>query len=135
MTPDELSILHRKSFIRPRPWSAEEFAALLSSRGTFLVSEGAAFLLGRALAGEAELLTVAVPAPVRRQGIGRRLLRQFHDHARSRGAREAFLEVSSDNAAACALYLGEGWVETGRRRSYYGPGSDALVLRRDLRIA
>ncbi|MCU0910281.1 MAG: GNAT family N-acetyltransferase [Rhodobacteraceae bacterium] len=133
MTPQELSIFHRMSFIRPRAWSADEFAAVLGTRGAFLLTEGSSFLLGRALAGEAELLTVAVPAPARRQGTGRRLLRRFQDHARRRGAREAFLEVASDNAAACGLYLGEGWFEAGRRRSYFGPGIDALVLRRDLR--
>lgn len=133
MTPYELSLFHQMSFVTPRPWTAAEFEQVLATRGAFLLTEGSSLLVGRALAGEAELLTVAVPPPARRQGTARRLLARFEDHARRRGARSAFLEVASNNAAAQALYLGAGWAETGRRRSYYGPDTDAVILRKDLR--
>ena len=36
--------------------------------------------------------------------------------------------VAADNAPAQALYHGTGWRESGRRRRYYGPDLDAIVM-------
>ncbi len=127
-----MAALHAEAFARPRPWSAGEFSAVLAAPGAFLLTEAGGFLVGRALAGEAELLTLAVPAAARRHGVGARLLRAFEAEARARGADEAFLEVASDNEAARALYAGAGWAEAGRRRDYYGRGADALIFRKSL---
>jgi [ribosomal protein S18]-alanine N-acetyltransferase len=137
MTPEALAQLHDRSFRSPPPWSASAFAGLLSDPLVFLLVEGdAAFLLGRTVAGEAELLTLAVAPEARRRGLGRKLLARFIYQSRLRGAASAFLEVAEGNAAALALYLQTGFVETGRRRSYYrtpeGPAIDALVLARPL---
>ena len=38
------------------------------------------------------------------------------------------LEVARGNEAALALYRAAGFREEGVRRSYYGPGEDALIL-------
>lgn len=137
MTPDELARLHAASFVSPRPWTAAEFASLLEGPGSFLLIEDEGFLVGRALAGEAEMLTLAVPLQVRRAGIGRRLVERFIDAARGRGADTAFLEVADDNAAALALYRATGWTVAGRRKGYYahddGRSRDALVLARRLK--
>ncbi len=130
MTPAALAALHATAFTRPRPWSALEFRAVLDGAGAFLLTEGQGFLVGRALAAEAELLTLAVAASARRQGIGARLLTLFEAKAALLGAKAAFLEVASDNVAALALYRGAGWAEAGRRRGYYAPGVDALILRK-----
>jgi len=132
VSPEELAALHAEAFVRPRPWSAAEFAGVVAGPGAFLLTERGGFLVGRALAGEAELLTLAVPEAVRRLGIGARLLTAFEAAARARGAAEAFLEVASDNAPALALYACAGWAEAGRRRDYYAPGVDALILRKPL---
>lgn len=132
-TPAELAALHAQCFpTRPRPWSADEFAALLSGRGVFLLPGPQSFLLGLAIAGEAELLTLAVAPPARRQGLARTLLTRFDRAARERGAETAFLEVACDNIPARALYRSAGWSDAGRRRDYYGPGTDALVMTRKL---
>lgn len=132
MTPEALAALHASCFRVPRPWTAAEFAALAASPGVFLLTEAGGFLLGRVAAGEAELLTLAVPGPARRRGIGRALVAGFEREAARRGAATAFLEVASDNAAASALYRGAGWHQAGRRAGYYGAGIDALILRRGL---
>jgi ribosomal-protein-alanine N-acetyltransferase len=137
MTPAGLAALHARAFITPRPWSEAEFAALLTDPLAFLLVEGdAAFLLGRAVAGEAELLTIAVTPEARRLGLGRKLVGRFIYQARLRGAESAFLEVAEDNAAARRLYLAAGFSETGRRRGYYrtpdGRAVDALVMVRSL---
>jgi ribosomal-protein-alanine N-acetyltransferase len=137
MTPAELATLHARAFTTPRPWSEAEFASLLSDPLAFLLVEGdAAFLLGRAVAGEAELLTIAVAPEARRLGLGRKLVGRFIYQARLRAAESAFLEVAEDNAAARALYRASGFTEAGRRRGYYrtpeGKAVDALVLVRSL---
>ena len=134
MTPAALARLHAEAFTTPRPWSEVEFASLLSGTGSFLVAEPQGFALGRAIAGEAELLTIAVADQARRGGIGRRLLTAFLKEAAERGSATVFLEVAADNAPAIALYRAAGFAQTGRRRGYYaGPGGhriDALVLSR-----
>lgn len=132
----DLADLHARCFTSPRPWSAEEFAALLADASVFLCHAPQGFLLGRVAADEAELLTLAVAPEARRQGTGRRLLDDFHAECRRRGAVTAFLEVAADNLPAIALYAAAGWHESGRRRGYYrrpdAAPCDALILRRDL---
>lgn len=132
MTSDQLATLHAECFTTPRAWSAVEFDALLAGPGVFLATEPEGFVLGRVIAGEAELLTIAVAPAARRTGRGRALLAAFERGAAGRGATTAFLEVAAENAAALALYHGAGWEERGRRRAYYrtpdGTRMDALVM-------
>jgi [ribosomal protein S18]-alanine N-acetyltransferase len=137
VTPAVLAALHARSFTTPRPWSEAEFADLLADPLAFLLVEGdAGFLLGRAVAGEAELLTIAVAPEARQRGLGRKLVSRFLYQARLRGSDTAFLEVAEDNLAARTLYTRAGFTEAGRRRGYYrtpaGHAVDALVLRRML---
>ncbi len=137
MTPKALAALHGRCFTSPRPWSEAEFTGFQSDPLAFLLVEGdAGFLLGRAVAGEAELLTIAVAPEARGRGLGQRLVSRFLYQARLRGADSAFLEVAEDNAAARALYARAGFTEAGRRRGYYhrhdGAPVDALILRRTL---
>ena len=132
MTLDALAALHARCFRNPRPWTAEEFASLLDTRGTFLLEAPQGFLIGRSVVDEAELLTLAVAPEARRQGVARALMAQFRATSLSRGAAQAFLEVASDNAAALALYTADGWERAGLRRHYYAPGVDAILMRRPL---
>ena len=94
------------------------------------------FILMRAVADEAEILTLAVRPAARRGGQGGRLVGEGVLEAAARGAVRVFLEVAADNAAARALYARAGFVEAGRRPGYYaGPGGarrDALLLVRNL---
>lgn len=105
---------------------------MLKMRGSFLLHHPDAFLIGRVIADEAELLTLAVAPAARRQGLGRRLVGDFTATARDSGARQGFLEVASDNAPAQALYAAAGWRRAGLRRNYYAPGVDAIILSRAL---
>jgi ribosomal-protein-alanine N-acetyltransferase len=120
------------------PWSAQEIAGLMNDSGSYaqlveVANEVAGFILCRAVAGEAEILTLAVRPTHRRRGVARALV----DAAASApGVRTVFLEVAADNAAAIALYAGAGFAQVGSRLGYYArhgvPAADALVLRRDL---
>lgn len=128
-----LARIHAQCFpAHPRPWSQAEITEILQSTGCFLLTRDSGFLIGRSIADEAELLTLAVAPAKRRAGTGTALLAAFHDAARLRGATRAFLEVASDNLAAQALYAKAGWREAGRRRNYYAAGIDALILERPL---
>ena len=133
MTPEALAAIHARCFpSHPRPWSAPEFADLLANRLNFLLTRPEGFLLGRVIADEAELLTLAVAPEARRMGLGRALLTEFAHTSTERGACEAFLEVASDNAPAIALYASAGWQRAGTRRDYYAPGIDAMVMRLEM---
>lgn len=129
---ERLAAIHRQCFTTPRPWAAAEIEGILATPGAFLLSEPEGFLIGRVLADEAELLTLAVAPAARRRGIAARLLAAFLDRAGRAGASRAFLEVAADNAAARALYARAGFAESGRRPRYYrrpdGTATDALIL-------
>lgn len=137
MTPAALAALHARAFTTPPPWSEAAFAAFLTDPLAFLLVEGdAAFLLGRAVAGEAELLTLTVAPESRRRGLGRKLLARFLYQARLRGAASAFLEVAEDNTPARALYAAQGFADVGRRPGYYarpdGSRIAAIAMQRTL---
>lgn len=136
MTPAELATLHAACFTTPRPWTEAEFAGFLASPLVFLLTAQQGFLLARVVAGEAELLTLAVARDARRQGVGTRLVEGFLSEAQARGAESAFLEVAETNVAARALYAAAGFVPAGKRREYYhaadGSLQDALILVRTL---
>lgn len=136
--PAALAALHAACFTMPRPWEAGEIAALLADDHVFLCSAPAAFLLGRVILDEAEVLTLAVHPDHRRQGHARSLLDQFHARARARGAARAFLEVAAGNAPARGLYAAAGYLPVGRRPGYYHGADgrdDALILQRGLTAA
>ncbi len=135
-SPEALAALHARCFTSPRPWSAGEFAALLEEPAVFLLAGAHGFALGRVIADEAELLTIAVAPEARGRGLGHRLMAGFEAEAARRGAARAFLEVAEDNDAALRLYKARGYRESGRRRGYYrrrrGPAADAVLMVRDL---
>ena len=137
MTPEALARLHAATFSQARPWNVEEFASLLSFPGTVLLGDDRAILLGRVVADEAEVLTLATDPIHRRRGLAADLLARFEAEARARGAGRVFLEVAEDNVPARALYANRGYAEVGRRSAYYarkgGPSVAALVLSCPLR--
>ncbi|MCG6904514.1 MAG: GNAT family N-acetyltransferase [Rhodobacter sp.] len=136
MTPAALAELHAQCFRVPAPFTARAFSAFLASPHCFLCTLPHGFALGRAVAGEAELLTLAVHPDHRRAGTGRALLDGFEATARARDAQMAFLEVSAENAGAIALYAAAGYAESGRRAGYYrdsdGSKCDAILMERSL---
>ena len=136
MTPDALADIHRQCFTTPRPWRAEEFVELLDLDSVFLCHRPNGFIVGRVAGPEVELLTLAVDPGDRRKGTGKLLLMEFEKAALSRGAEDAFLEVSDANTAALALYRSFGYRESGVRKDYYlssnGERSSAFVMTRRL---
>jgi len=134
--PKVLAALHARVFTVPRPFSAKEIAELLETPGALLCQDAHGFALGRAIAGQADLFTLAVAPEFRRRGVARRLMQSFHAGAIAQDADAAFLEVDAENGAALGLYRGFGYQEVLRRRAYYrhpdGHATDAILMRRAL---
>ncbi len=130
--------VHAQAF--DRPWGQAALEEVLAGEGVFALMAGNddpdGFVVCRALAGEAEILTIAVAPQARRRGIAQALMVAALGAARACGAETAFLEVGVDNAPAVALYEGLGFERAGLRRGYYDRGQaghvDALVMRLDL---
>jgi ribosomal-protein-alanine N-acetyltransferase len=115
-------------------WSMEQYETAFSSKPPYrvlLMLEEAgvqAFIAGRTLDKEWEIENIVVAEPVRRRGLGTRLVGEFLDLARDRGAEAVFLEVRESNLAARRLYEKWAFVESGRRKLYYRePEEDAIV--------
>ncbi len=131
-----------------RGWGIDEFEQLIAdptTRVVLLRRESAfgirrvlGFIALRSVAGEAEVLTVAVASARRRsRGYGRKLL----DEALRRLYAEGVLGRlprgrRGATSPALSLYRRAGFAEVGRRKGYYadgGPGGTALVMRMQLR--
>lgn len=123
-------------------WTRSQCAGILPMSGVVMRiardAEGGGaigFSLVRSIAGESELLLLAVLPGWHREGIGTRLLDDFIDRARLDGLARVHLEVRDGNPAV-AMYRAAGFVPVGRRRNYYrgldGLRFDALTYALDL---
>ncbi len=123
--------------IYSHPWTRGNFNDSLKSRHEAWVLTQQGEIIGYALAvvilDEAELLNISVALPYQKQGLGRMVLMQMIDRAKSLGATTMFLEVRASNVAAIALYEHSGFVEVNARRGYYpveNGREDAVIMRR-----
>jgi ribosomal-protein-alanine N-acetyltransferase len=124
--------LEEAAFVDPWPFDllAYEFQ---HPRGFLLVatwdgeppSGYAAFRHG---GGEAEMLRLAVDPRERRRGVARALVEHGLERLRRERVQTCHLEVRMDNEGAIAFYRALGFERSGRRRSYYRDGTDALVF-------
>lgn len=133
-----LADLHQQSF--PDGWSPRAFQDLLNTPGTAAEiamehEEPVAFIVTRAAADEAEIITIGTRPQSQRRGAARQLLGHHVQLLAAKGVRQVFLEVAASNMAAQALYRSLGFTEAGRRKAYYQRSTgaeDAIVMRRDI---
>lgn len=98
------------------------------------ISRLAGYVFARAIAGEGEILNIAVLPEARRHGLGGELLDGALAELGGRGVDSVFLEVRESNEAARELYRGRGFRPVGLRADYYRrPRENALILRRELK--
>lgn len=126
------------------PWQVTEFEILLRQPGIMaLIAERSecplGFILIRAVADEAEILTLAVVPEHRRQGVASRLLEAARSHLQAGQVARWFLEVATDNAMARALYTRHGFTVCGTRPNYYAStptrdAADAVVMMRSVEL-
>lgn len=135
--------VHGEAF--EHPWDAAAFRDLLALptslgalaiegavEGTVGDGDPAGVILLQIVADEAEILTIGVRPAHRRTGLGRALIGWAGEALRQRGAARLFLDVSTANTAARALYTTSGFAEIAHRRRYYADGSDAVIMVLDL---
>lgn len=130
----QLAALHRQNFARP--WSEAEFLSFFSRSGivAFIAEspEACGFIFSWVVAGECELLSLAISPPNRRQGIARALCERTLEQAAKDRAKNVFLEVAVSNKAAIGLYQSLGFTISHRRKHYYlsadGSREDALTM-------
>ena len=136
--------LHNSRFARP--WNDGEFHSLLAQETVFgfaawqtnaAARTAGGFVLARAAAGEAEILTIGTDQRFEGLGLGWRLMQAALREARMRDAEAMFLDVDEENARARRLYDKLGFIKVGERKAYYadrqGIRSAALVMKLDLR--
>ncbi len=104
-------------------WTPAQCLGMMSLPGVWLTlacigDDVVGFALSRAIAGDAELLLIAVLPEERGRGVGRALLRRAIGDAAGRGAARLCLEMRAGNDAT-RLYVSEGFVKCGERRGYY----------------
>lgn len=130
-----MAALHHKTM--ERSWDKNGFSRFLSdpcgvAYGYRERTDLMAFILGRQVEDEAEILTLAVDPNYWRQGLGRKVLQHFLDHS---GSGSVFLEVNETNRSARSLYRAAGFEEEGIRKEYYatshGP-QNAILMRKSI---
>ncbi|RKQ36888.1 ribosomal protein S18-alanine N-acetyltransferase [Kocuria tytonis] len=139
MQPGDLDAVHALETVLfpedawPRQLFDEELAHL--TRQYWVVSrdrEVVAYAGMMCIPPVADVQTIAVAAAHEGRGLGATLLRVLHEAAVGAGATEMMLEVRADNPRAQALYRRFGYEHIHTRAHYYGPGHDALIMRREL---
>jgi ribosomal-protein-alanine N-acetyltransferase len=119
-------------------WTRSQLVGILPMSGVFLTlavdcdaDDVVGFSLFRTVAGESELLLIAVLPGEQRRGVGTLLLDHFIDRAREDHVSRVHLEVRDGNPAV-EMYRSAGFSPVGRRRNYYhAPGGkryDAITL-------
>ena len=128
----------------PSFWTEEQFRETwkepwFAGYGLFEGGRLIAYISLSVLAGELEVLNMAVHPDARGKGLSRPLMAHaladtLEGRHRERRGLEAegwengVLEVRVGNAPARALYSGLGFLEAGMRKRYYSDGEDALIM-------
>lgn len=104
-------------------WNHNQCRSMLCLPGTKLLlgrraSDLLGFAISRAVAGEEELLMIAVDPAVQEEGIGSLLLTELIERSRRENNDSLFLEVRENNPAQ-RLYIKLGFQQIGERKAYY----------------
>lgn len=129
----EIGRIERECF--SDPWSFAILSALLTSEWdeTWLIETPTGHAAGyanfRFLAGEGELMRIAVLPEYRGRGYARKLMERLDISAARHGAADLTLEVRAGNEAALKLYESCGFKTEAVRRGYYSnPTEDAKIM-------
>ena len=95
-------------------------------RYSTVVSDGivVGYVIATCVAGESEILRIAIDKVFRGKGYGYDLIKYFIN---SVDADVIHLEVRIGNSAAVSLYEKAGFKRVGVRKGYYDDGEDALL--------
>lgn len=128
----EISRLEQACF--REPWTEEDIRRDIEFNEivTVIVAEDEDEMIGyidyQTLDFESELRRVCVRPNRRRLNVGSCLMYAMIHDVEQRGIPEILLEVREDNEAARGMYRDMGFIENGRRKGYYGPDEDAILM-------
>lgn len=131
---DQVMTIENVSF--PSPWSLSAFERELKNPWSVawvceLGERVVGYIIAWKVADEFHIINLAVAPQVRKQGIGKSLLRYALENAE--GCVWARLEVRRSNWIAQALYRKLGFQEIGIRKQYYtDENEDAIVMEKYL---
>lgn len=132
---DILTRIHAEAFANY--WNPSDFNDFFAVGGTHALlaeidHEPAGLVVVRVSGTQADIITIAIRPPFRRQGIARALMEQAIEIAKELGATDMFLDVEDGNTPALGLYESLGFSHLSRRKLYYrqknGSYTDALVM-------
>lgn len=121
-------------------WNEHQCRSMLSLPGTRLMiancdEQSCGFAISREVAGEEELLMIAVDPKYQNRGVGLVILNKLISNARNNGTVAVFLEVRANNPAQ-SLYQKLGFEKVGLRPAYYTGDNkekyDALTYKKSL---
>ena len=133
---DEIAEIDRLSF--SEPWVKQFFLKSSEDENYLFFIEKecgniAGFVMVLKLAGDCEIVRIAVLPEYRRKGIAEKLVEKVAKYGSGENMENIFLEVRAGNSSARALYLKCGFEECGVRKGYYNnPKEDGVVMRKRL---
>ena len=136
------SILEIEKDSQPEPWTHKAFVEEIDRVNSRMLvarvvtgpaagspyQEIAGYICFWLVAGEIQILNIAVHKALRRQGIARKLIELAIRTAREENARYITLEVRKSNLAAWKLYETFGFRVIGERPNYYGEHKESAIL-------
>ena len=145
LLPDDMSeCAALEALCFPSFWTEEQFRETwnqtgFAGYGLFEGGKLTAYISLSVLAGELEVLNMAVHPEARGRGLSRPLMayaladtleggHRIRRELEPEGWENGVLEVRVGNAPARALYSGLGFAEAGMRKRYYSDGEDALIM-------
>ncbi len=115
-------------------WSASQIASV-PENAFYMVAVDNSRILGCAsvycIAGEGQIMNIAVSKSHRKKGIGKGLMDELEKEAIKRNCEFISLEVAVDNITAVALYKKCGYAQVGLRKGFY-KGIDAIIMEKKL---
>jgi len=129
---DAVAMIEQECF--SLPWSKEALlASMAQSYSYFVVAKTEDDIAGYGaiyvVAGEGEIINIAVKGEYRRCGIGEAIVKDLLQEGKKRQAEKVFLEVRESNVAAIALYERCGFEKQGIRKNFYEkPTENAVIM-------
>ena len=99
--------------------SQHSWACFITSPANNFFHQLQGFLLLRVIGDDAEILSLGVKDTIRRNGIGKYLLKQAKNFSGRNQLKSIFLEVAETNRNAVGFYQKQGFQTIGNRRNYY----------------
>ena len=129
---DRLEELEKICFLKS-PWNKQMLKESISFTNVYKVClEQDGVIVAYLIAGynnwEAEIFTIGVDVPYRKQGFAKKLLCALKDFCISLNKEAVFLEVRNSNVSAISLYKKFGFKEISIRKNYYENTEDAIIM-------